>query len=127
MPKSKLIHALIGGLLCAGVCLLANTPLLAQPLRIIVGPTPTTSLGYTLRRWAIMPVYGLYDRGPSYHEASGYRLRPGSYVPEWVETGPVENVSVTRLPAGVHQYFISPDHKIVFVGGDRRVLRVLRP
>ena len=99
----------------------------AQPLSIDVGPSGVGRGEYTARGWMILPAKDLYGRGPSYDQASGYRIRPGSFVPDWIEMAPVENVSVTRLSPGPHEYFISPDNKVVFVGADRRVLRILRP
>ena len=99
----------------------------AQPLEVTVNPFAPQGEIFTSDGWMAMPATNLYELGPAYRQPSGYRLRPGSQVPEWVETGDVVNISVPRLPRARYSYFVSPDHKVVFLDDQRRVVRVWRP
>ncbi|WP_114946391.1 hypothetical protein [Microvirga calopogonii] len=90
-------------------------------------PPGVTPVGYTQDGWLKMPADDLHQIGPRYAQPSGVKLRRGSQVPDWIDTGAMENVSVPGLPSGArYGYFISPDQKIVVVDPQsRRVMRVI--
>ncbi|EIM29448.1 hypothetical protein [Microvirga lotononidis] len=91
-------------------------------------PAGVTPVGYTQDGWLKMPADNLHYVGPRYAEPSGVKLRHGSPVPDWIDTGAMQSVSVPGLSPGVrYVYFISPDQKIVVVDPQsRRVMRVMR-
>ncbi|WP_114948059.1 hypothetical protein [Microvirga calopogonii] len=66
--------------------------------------------------------------GPRYAEPSGTKIRRGSLVPDWIDTGDMQSISIRGLSAGPqYVYFISPDQKIVVVDPQsRRIMRVIR-
>ena len=133
----------------AAPVILLSTAVVAQPLTFSVGPTAAatggmpslgyavnpaalppgvTPVGYTQDGWMQVPTNNLHAIGPRYAQPSGVKLRRGSVVPDWIDTGDMQSVSVPGLPAGTqYGYFISPDQRIVVIDPQsRRVLRVMR-
>ena len=117
------------------VSLLMVSGAAAQPLMLRVspnaggaGPGAVTSFGYTSEGWLKVPVQELHRFGPNYAQSSGVTVRPGSQIPEWVETADMQSISIPRLNSGSYYvYFISPDRKVVVMEPDtRRVMRVIR-
>ena len=116
----------------------------AQPLQVPVSPSgpsdagnmvyvepggvPIRQFGYTANSWMITDPPSLKVLGPSYEQPSGIRIGRGSYIPDWIDTAPVQNISVGGLqPDGYYTYFISPDRRTVVLDpASRRVVRVLR-
>ncbi|WP_262030277.1 DUF1236 domain-containing protein [Microvirga sp. Mcv34] len=143
---------LLGGLAAASVAF--SSLAVAQPLTLRVSPTAplspaappggipalgyavnpadlppgVTTMGYTQDGWMMTPADDLHRIGPRYAQPSGVKLRRGSPVPDWIDTGDMQSVSIQGLSPGTqYGYFISPDQKIVVVDPQsRRVMRVIR-
>ncbi|MFE1599744.1 hypothetical protein [Methylobacterium sp. ID0610] len=116
------------GLAIAGV--LTAAAALAQPLVVRVNPY-LADQGLLMSGNQSGSVETLFYSGPRYTEANGRgaRVGVGSPIPDWVQIGSFQNVSVGGLnPTGYYGYFISPDDKAVIVDlGSRRIVRVIRP
>src|SRR3954463_16057050 len=109
-------HLFRGMGLAAG-CLLTGSMALAQPLALRVNPHLADE-GLLMSGNASGSVQTLFDAGPRYTEANGrgQRVGPGTPIPNWVQIGSFQNVSVPGLnPVGYYGYFISPDDKAVIV------------
>ncbi|WP_046867922.1 hypothetical protein [Microvirga massiliensis] len=91
-------------------------------------PPGVTPMGYTQNGWLMVPADDLHSIGPRYVQPSGIKLRRGSEVPDWIDTGNMESVSIRGLQSSTrYSYFISPDQKIVVMDPQsRRVMRVIR-
>lgn len=116
---------------------------LAAPFAILTPPpagaydpavAEAAAVSYTPAGLAVVPAPVLHQAGPRYDNpaSSNMReaivLRPGSIVPSYVPTEPVENISVAGLtPGGMYEYFISPERHVVYLDTySRRVVRVTR-
>ncbi len=121
---------LTGGMSLAVAGILTSSVALGQPLMVRVNPY-LADQGVLMSGNQTGSVQTLFDAGPRYTEANGRgaRVGVGSAIPDWVQIGSFQNVSVRGLnPVGYYGYFISPDDKAVIVDlGSRRIVRVIRP
>ncbi|MCF4129851.1 hypothetical protein [Methylobacterium sp. SyP6R] len=110
--------ALASGLACAAAS--------AQPLVVRVNPQLAQG-GVLMSGGTPGTIDTLFDSGPRYSEPSGVRVGRGSVIPDWLELGSFQNVSIPGLnPVGYYGYYISPDdHAVVVDLGSRRVMRVI--
>jgi hypothetical protein len=109
---------------------LAGSAALADPLMIRVNPHLADE-GILMSGSQPATIQTLFETGPRYTEANGRgrRVGVGSSVPDWVQIGSFQSVSVPGLnPVGYYGYFISPDDKAVVLDLDsRRIVRVFQP
>lgn len=120
--------------LLAGISLAVSAVMtsgaLAQPLAVRVNPYLAAE-GILMSGNQAASIQTLFDVGPRYTEANGRgaRVGVGSLVPDWVQIGSFQSVSVPGLnPTGYYGYFISPDDRAVILDlGSRRIVRVIRP
>ncbi|GJD64318.1 hypothetical protein [Methylobacterium frigidaeris] len=121
---------LTGGMSLAMAGVLNSSVALAQPLMVRVNPY-LADQGVLMSGNQTGSVQTLFYAGPRYTGANGRgaRVGIGSSIPDWVQIGSFQNVSVQGLnPVGYYGYFISPDDKAVIVDlGSRRIVRVIRP
>lgn len=91
-------------------------------------PPGVTPVGYTENGWLKVPADNLHSIGPRYAQPSGTKLHRGSLVPDWIDTGDMQSVSIHGLsPGAQYSYFISPDQRVVVMDPQsRRVMRVIR-
>ncbi len=117
-PNAKLLRPLLAALV------LAPGAAIAQPQMLHV--SPSRHAGTVMVDGARTSVQELFTSGPHYTEPSGRRIGRGSRIPNWLEVGAFQNVSVPHLRRGAHYgYFVSPDEKVVVVDGSRHVRRVI--
>ena len=115
-----------GGMGLAMAAVLACSAALAQPLVLRVNPR-LADQGLLMSGNDSATLQTLFEAGPRYTEPSGVRVGRGSVIPDWVQMGSFQNVSVTGLnPTGYYGYYISPDDRAVIIDLDsHRVVRVI--
>lgn len=114
-------------LACAGFigCLAFASAAGAQPL--VVRVTPNMADGIMTSGGEVQSVQTLFETGPRYETPSGVRIGLGTVIPDWIDVGSFQNMSVRGLNrAGYYGYFVSPDNKVVVIDlSNRRVMRVI--
>ncbi|AWN42315.1 hypothetical protein [Methylobacterium durans] len=117
-----------GGIGLTTAVVLACSAAVAQPLAIRVNPHRADE-AVLMSGNERASVQTLFDAGSRYTEANGrgHWVGNGSVVPDWVQIGSFQNVSVPGLnPVGYYGYFISPDDKAVILDlGSRRIVRII--
>lgn len=101
-------------------------PALGQSLAPPLAPPAevTQELDFPAEREVIVREYVTREAAPTVIIQEGGTVRPGSFVPEYVELRRFGNLADPSL--GRLAYFASPDQKIVLVDPEtRRVVRIL--
>lgn len=107
----------------------------APPPSNVYNPEPAfeAAVGFTPETYAIVSPPVLRATGPRYDNpanAAGrpYVIRRGAIVPPYINTAPVENISVAGLaPYGRYAFFVSPEQRIVILDStSRRVVKIIR-
>ena len=110
-------------LILPALLMASAAPALAQSL----APPPavvTQELDFPAERETIVREYVTREAAPTVIIQEGGTVRPGSFVPEYVELRRFGNLADPSL--GRLAYFASPDQKIVLVDPEtRRVVRIL--
>jgi hypothetical protein len=104
----------------------ASAPAFGQSMAPALAPpgAVTQELDFPAEREVIVREYVTREAPPTVIIQEGGTVRPGSFVPEYVELRRFGNLADPSL--GRLAYFASPDQKIVLVDPEtRRVVRIL--